>query len=292
MSKITKYIKRGIKYIMHGQPVEVVRPQIAILPPNQLLAGRTALVTGGTGGIGKAIVEAYLKAGADVVFTSRNQQRGDKVAKELSAKYPERFVFAVELDNMKVSSFNDIFQRILSRLQGKKLSILVNNAGVTEGWWCHTTEEEYDLVMNTNMKGVFFLTEIVARYMRDNGIHGNILNITSTASLRPANTAYRLSKWALKGFTLGLAKTLLPYDIIVNGIAPGPTATKMMGADGTNDFSKPKNPNGRLALPEEIANMAVIYVSSMARTIVGDVAYMSGGAGVLTVDDNNIFIMD
>lgn len=292
MSKITKYIKRGIKYIIHGQPVEVVKPQISILPPNQLLVGRTALVTGGTGGIGKAIVEAYLNAGADVVFTSRDQHRGDIVAEELSAKYPERIVFAVELDNTKVSSFKEVFQGLISRLQGKKLSILVNNAGVTEGWWCHTTEDEYDLVMDTNMKGVFFLTEIVARYMRDNDIHGNILNITSTASLRPANTAYRLSKWALKGFSLGLAKTLLPYDIVVNGIAPGPTATKMMGVEGTNDLSKPKNPNGRLALPEEIANMAVIYVSDMARTIVGDVAYMSGGAGVLTVDDNNIFVMD
>ena len=294
MSRILQYIKRGIKYIVHGQPVVIntVRPQISVLPVNELLIGRTALVTGGTSGIGKAIVEAYLKSGANVVFTSRDAQRGEQVAAEFAEKYSNAIVFAVKMDNTCVASFAETFTEITKRLGDNKISILVNNAGVCEGWWCHTTEEEYDMVMDTNMKGVFFLTEIVARYMRDNNIHGNILNITSTASLRPANTAYRLSKWALRGFTLGLAKTLLPYDIVVNAIAPGPTATQMMSAQNADNIYIPQNPNKRLALPEEIANMAVIYVSDMARTIVGDVAYMSGGAGVLTVDDNNIFIMD
>lgn len=294
MGRISQYIKRGIKYILHGQPVVIntVAPQISVLPINELLKGRTALVTGGTSGIGNAIVEAYLKSGANVVFTSRDAQRGEEVASLFAKKYPNAIVFAVKMDNTQVADFAEIFSKITKRLGENKISILVNNAGVCEGWWCHTTEEEYDMVMDTNLKGAFFLTEIVARYMRDNQIHGNILNITSTASLRPANTAYRLSKWALNGFTLGLAKTLLPYDIVVNGIAPGPTATKMMGTQSVDNLYKPQNPNKRLALPEEIANMAVIYVSDMARTIVGDVAYMSGGAGVLTVDDNNIFIMD
>lgn len=145
--------------------------------------------------------------------------------------------------------------------------------------------------MSTNLKGPFFLTEIIARYMRDNKIKGNILNICSSASLRPANTAYRFSKWSMRGFTLGLAKILIKYDIVVNGIAPGPTATAMMGSTTNEHCEKPNNPNRRMAVPEEIANMAVIYVSDMARTIVGDIAYMSGGGGVITVDDNDIYYM-
>ena len=123
--------------------------------------------------------------------------------------------------------------------------------------------------------------------MKENNIHGNILNICSASSLRPANSAYCLSKWGLRALTEGLAKTLIPYDIVVNGIAPGPTATPMFGFECSNNIEASSQPNKRYTTVEEIANMAVIYVSDMARTIVGDIAYMTGGAALLTYDDNN-----
>lgn len=280
-------IKQVIKTFVKKRYGTFVTANITSLASNELLRGRSAFVTGGTAGIGKAIVEAYLKAGADVAFTSRTDTNAEKIQKELQAKYPGRKVYGIKMDMMDVESFLPIFKDVVAKLG--KMDILVNNAGIGEGWWCHTTVEEWDNVIKTNLRGPFFLTEVVGRYMRDNHIHGNILNVCSSAALRPANTAYRLSKWSMRAFTLGLAKTLIPYDIVVNGIAPGPTATAMMGRTDNDNLSKPGNPSGRMATPEEIANMAVIYVSDMARTIVGDIAYMTGGSGVLTVDDTNIY---
>ena len=283
MSKLTRYIKRGFYYILNGQPKVIVTPKIITLAPNELLQGRLALITGGTSGIGKSIAIAFLSAGANVIITSRSLERALSVASELNNSYPQRSVIGIAMDNTNVLKIKETVDQLASEY--KEIDILVNNAGVGEGFWGRTTEDEYDKVMDTNLKGVFFLTEYIARYMKENNIRGNILNICSSASLRPANTAYRLSKWALRGFTEGIAKTLIKYDIVVNGIAPGPTATPLFGYENLDDIAKLENPNGRYAAPEEIANMAVIYVSEMGRTIVGDIAFMTGGAGNLTYDD-------
>ena len=123
--------------------------------------------------------------------------------------------------------------------------------------------------------------------MIENHINGNILNLASSSSIRPANSAYAISKWGIKGLTLGLAKMLIKHNIVVNGIAPGPTATPMLMKDGDNSISLPQNPSGRYVMPEEIANLAVILVSSMGRMVVGDIIYVTGGAGVITYDDVN-----
>lgn len=142
-------------------------------------------------------------------------------------------------------------------------------------------------MLDTNLKGTAFLSRTVARYMIENKIQGNILNIASSSSLRPAISAYTLSKWGIRGLTLGLAKALIPYGIVVNGIAPGPTATPMLLPDGGEDIGNDTLPGGRYAMPEEIANMAVVLVSGMGRTVVGDIVYMTGGAGLITFEDMN-----
>ena len=120
--------------------------------------------------------------------------------------------------------------------------------------------------------------------MKDNNIGGNILNITSSSSLRPANSAYGLSKWGMRGFTEGLAKSLAPYGITVNALAPGPTATSMLNKDWKEGIQHP-GLLGRHIMPEEIGNMAVVLVSDMGRSIIGDTIYMTGGCGLLTTDD-------
>ena len=120
-----------------------------------------------------------------------------------------------------------------------------------------------------------------------NNIRGNILNIASASSLRPADSPYIVSKWGIRGLTLGLAKSLGKYGITVNAIAPGPTATPMMIKEGQTNLELDRIPLGRYIMPEEIANMAVILVSDMGRSIMGDIVYMTGGAGILTYDDVN-----
>lgn len=166
-----------------------------------------------------------------------------------------------------------------------EISILVNNAGTQGSQFGFAREEDYDNVMDTNLKGVFFLSQLVARYMVDNHIEGNILNIASASSLRPAASVYTLTKVGIKEFTLGMAKSLIPHGIVVNGLAPGPTATPMLVKTGKNDLTLGHNPLGRYAMPEEIANMAVILTSNISRTIVGSIVYMTGGGGTITYED-------
>lgn len=285
MSKIIKYIKRGIHYILHGQPIVNVSPNIVIMVPNELLLGRTALITGGTRGIGKAIAESFLNAGADVIITSRTQTNVELVVAELKNKYPNRMIYGVEMDITEVDSIGKKVNEIIQMVAPHHIDILVNNAGISGGVMGHTTPSEFSKIIDTNLQGVFFLSEYVTKYMRDYQVSGNILMIASSSSLRPAVSAYHITKWGIRGFVLGLAKVCAPYGIVVNGIAPGPTATDMLGKSDNSDIYRETSPIGRYATPEEIANMAVILCSNMSRTIVGDIVYMTGGAGVITFDD-------
>ena len=189
------------------------------------------------------------------------------------------------MDNTKINEMSDKFKEILSKSPRNIIDMLVNNAGVVGGEIKDCTEDKYDQILDTNLKGVFFLSQLVSRYYRDNGIEGNILNVGSSSSLRPATSAYTLTKNAIYGFTKGLAKVLAPYGITVNGIAPGPTATPMLMPDGIKENIAFPNPLGRYALPCEIANMAVFLVCDMGRSIIGDMVFMTGGSGIVTYDD-------
>lgn len=262
--------------------------KIALLPPNELLNGRCALVTGGTSGIGYAIAKAYVNAGAVVIITGRSKERINAAIRRLKIECSEATVFGCVLNNTQVSTFEKTFDDILSEVKVagvNGIDILVNNAGVNYKGMPDATEEEYDKVLDTNLKGVFFLSQMLGKYFVANNIKGNILNIASASCIRPADSAYTVSKWGIRGLTLGLAKTLAKYGITVNGIAPGPTATPMMIKDGQSNMWLERLPLGRYIMPEEIANMAVYLVSDMGRSIMGDMIYMTGGAGVLAYDD-------
>lgn len=281
---VKKYVKRVGRYLLKGLPVNHITTNIVTIAPNELLKGRKALVTGGTSGIGYAIASAFLRSGASVVITGRTEHRLDDSIKKLAEENPsakDRISFVV-MDNKDVGSFRTLFD---SHPTLKETGILVNNAGVLGGDISIATEEDYDNILDTNLKGTFFLSQLVARNMKDRGIKGNILNIASSSSLRPATSAYTLSKWGIRGLTLGLSKVLAPYGITVNGLAPGPTATPMLIKGEITEITHDDLPIGRYAMPEEIANMAVVLTSGMERMVVGDIVYMTGGAGLITLDD-------
>lgn len=281
-------IKRFIKRTSNLFPKKVVAVNTVTLPQSDWLQGRCALVTGGTSGIGYSIAEAYLKAGASVIITGRSKSRIDVAIEQLNKTNADGIVLGFELDNTKVDTFDAIFQQMLNQTKAQgipTIDILVNNAGVNFKGMPNAVESEYDLVLDTNLKGAFFLSQLFGKYLVANKIKGNILNIASASSLRPADSAYTVSKWGLRGLTLGLAKALGKDGITVNGIAPGPTATPMMIKDGNTNMALERIPLGRYIMPEEIANMAVVLVSNMGRSIMGDIVYMTGGAGVLTYDD-------
>ncbi|MBP3365702.1 MAG: SDR family oxidoreductase [Treponema sp.] len=269
-------------------PPKVVKAEISTLAPNELLTGRKALITGGTSGIGFEIAKAFLNSGASVVITGCSQERLDSALNkicETNLEWKDR-VFSVVMDVSNISYLEDCFVNVIQKQGG--VDILVNNAGLEGGHINICSEEDFDKIINTNMKGVFFLSRIVAHYMIKNKIKGNILNICSSSSFRPANSAYTMSKWGIRGLTEGLARMLIPHGIVVNGIAPGMTATPMLKKNSYNDdLYLDVALTKRYAIPEEIANMAVVMVSNMCRMVVGDILCMTGGAGLVYHEDVN-----
>lgn len=222
-------IKRGLKPILRRLPIHKVTPQIVELKQEGLLQGRTALITGGTSGIENAIAKAYLKAGATVVITGRNQKKVDAAAHEIKNEMGVKAaVYGIELNMRDTSSFEQAMKDMLAIVPSGHIDILVNNAGVSSDPHAASPVEEFDTVLETNLKGVYFLSQWFAHYFKDNKIKGNILNIASSSSVRPATSAYGLSKWGIRGLTEGMARLLAPYGITVNEIAPGQTATAMM----------------------------------------------------------------
>ena len=242
-----------------------------------LLKDKVALITGGSGGIGFAIAKEFLESGCKVIIAGTNE-------KKLSSKLEELGGGSSVILNL--SSIKEIEESVSKAISiYGHIDILVNSAGIhsTKVFenFMEVEEKDYDSIMDINLKGTYFVTQKVAKHMVANKIHGHILNISSSTALEPAWSPYRLSKWGIKGMTLGFAQQLQPYGIIVNAIAPGSTATKLLGFKEGDSIYSADNGNHRLTLPSEIAEYAKIMVSGLGDMIVGDTLYISGGRGTI-----------
>lgn len=247
------------------------------IPKNQsnLLENKVALIVGGTGGIGVAIAEEFIAAGAKVIVSGTKEEKVKNTVEKLgnSAR-------GVQIDLNKVTMFDNKVSQAVTLFQENKIDILVNCAGVHGNQKFGTVSETtYDSVMNTNLKGMFFMTQSVSNYMKKKKIKGHILNVSSAAALKPGYTPYEISKSGVRSFTLGAAAELIPYGIIVNAIAPGPVATAMLGRKAEDTLYTDCIPAKRFATPSEIGQLAVIMVSDMCNLVVGDTFYISGGSG-------------
>lgn len=181
-----------------------------------------------------------------------------------------------------VASFESKVQEALTKFDESRIDILVNSAGVHGNQeFGEVTEDTYDNVLDVNLKGLFFITQTVSNYMKNNGIKGHILNVSSAASLKPCWTPYELSKWGVRGFTLGAADELIQYGIVVNAIAPGPVATNMLGRKEGDTLYTECIPAERFADPVEIGQMAVMLASDMCNLVIGDTLYITGGSGTI-----------
>lgn len=236
------------------------------------------MITGGSSGIGYAIAENFIKHGCNVIIAGRNEDKLKRCCDELSKIGNCKYIV---LDVLDINKLDNKILEASTFFDKNKIDILVNSAGiVAKSSFENMEEKEYDFIMDINTKGTFFMCQCMSKYMIEHNIKGHILNLSSSSALRPAWTAYEMSKWAIRGFTLGLADKLLPYGIIVNEIAPGPTATPMLGKkEGDNIY----NISNRYAMPLEIANMALFLVSEAGNMIVGDTIYITGGSGVITL---------
>ena len=248
----------------------------------ELLKDKVALITGGSGGIGLAMAESFLKSGAKVIIAGTNEEKLRSCCEKIGGGGVNLSYIVIDVKD--VESMPEKVKTAAAMFPENRIDILVNSAGVvSHSDFLDMSEQEYDSIMDINAKGTFFMSQAVAKYMIENRIKGHILNVTSSSALRPAWTPYQMSKWAVRGFTLGAADKLLPYGIVVNAIAPGPTATPMLGKNEGDSIYNATCPAGRFAMPSEIAALATFMVSDMGDMIVGDTFYMTGGSGTITL---------
>ena len=255
-----------------------------LVSQDKLLDGKIALITGGSGGIGMGIAKSFLNSGAKVIIAGTNQDKLNHCLSILRGGGVSNSCSALILDVLDVKAMPQKVIEAASLFPENRIDILVNSAGVVaHSDFSTRTEEQYDFIMDVNAKGTYFMSQAVSNFMIEHNIRVHILNISSSASLKPAITPYQLSKWAVRGMTLGLADALLPHGIVVNAIAPGPVATQFIGRSEDDSIAEPVNPSGRCAVPSEIGNLAVFMASSAGDLIVGDTVYMTGGSGNISL---------
>jgi len=248
------------------------------------LAGKVALVTGGSRGIGRAIALQLADAGADVIISSRKLPDLEKVAEEIKAK--GRKSLAVTAHNAKMEDLNNLMAKV--KQEFGRLDILVNNAVANPVMAdvLHMEEAPFDLIMSANIKGYYFLSQAAARMMVEQGSGGAIVNIASvggyfvTIGLGP----YCISKAAIIMMTKCLAAELGPHKIRVNCIAPGIVKTKFSQALWSNekmmaDLMK-KMPLQKISEPEEIARTALYLASEASSFMTGSTLIIDGGANL------------
>jgi 3-oxoacyl-[acyl-carrier protein] reductase len=246
-----------------------------------LLNGKKALVTGGSVGIGKAIAMAFVKNGADVAIFATNEVRIKETVAELekSKVNPNQDIQYFLVDVSKKTLVENAVATLLSTWND--LDILVNNAGITrDGFIIKMTEEDWDEVININLKSVFNTCKAVARQMMK-AKKGKIINISSVVGIigSAAQVNYAASKAGMIGFSKSLAKELARKNICVNCIAPGYIQTRM--TDTLTEDLKEKIlssiPFNRYGTTEDIAQAALFLASNMSDYITGQVLTVDGG---------------
>jgi 3-oxoacyl-[acyl-carrier protein] reductase len=241
------------------------------------LENLTAVVTGAGRGIGRAIALKLAQDGANIVCVSRTESNSQKVADEVAALGRKSWAVAVDVGDTEAVEV--AVAKILEDTEG--VNILVNNAGVTrDGLLMRMSEEDWDTVLDTNLKGAFTLTKALARSMRK-AENARIINISSVVGLmgNAGQANYAASKAGLIGFTKSCAKEFAKSGITVNAIAPGFIATDMTDelSDKVKEAIKANIPMGELGEVGDIAEATAYLACPGARYVTGQVLTVDGG---------------
>jgi glucose 1-dehydrogenase len=245
------------------------------------LEGKVAAVTGGDQGIGRAIVERLAAEGADVALCFRSNKAGaDEVVSSVQKR--GRKAAAVQCDVGKVAEAQRFIEDAVRQMGG--VDILVNNAGLERraDFW-DVTEQDYDLVLEVNLKGPFFITQAFVKHRMQAKAGGKVINISSVHEELPFPhfASYCASKGGIKMLTRNLSIELAPLGITINSIAPGAIETPI-NKKLLNDPVKLKSlleniPLKRLGKPEDVAGVAAFLASSDADYVTGTTYFVDGG---------------
>jgi 3-oxoacyl-[acyl-carrier protein] reductase len=241
------------------------------------LKEKVAVVTGAGRGIGRAIALKFAEEGAKVVCVSRSQENSDKVANEVREKGTQAWSYAVDVSNP--AAVGEVCEKIL--VEAGRVDILVNNAGITrDGLIMRMSDEDWDVVLNTNLRGAFAFTKGFSRAFAKQRA-GRIINVASVIGLtgNAGQANYAASKAGLIGLTKSVAKELASRGITVNAIAPGFIETDMT-AILTEEVKKGvlgAVPMKTFGQPEDIAHAALFLASEGAKYITGQVLTVDGG---------------
>jgi NAD(P)-dependent dehydrogenase (short-subunit alcohol dehydrogenase family) len=250
-----------------------------------LLQKKVAIVTGASTGIGKAIAIKFAEEGASVVVVSRSNL-GKKTVEEILNKGGDAVFIQCDVTSSK--QVDDMVRDVINKFG--KVDVLVNNAGgvkvaknpavsITD-----VTEEDWDAIINLNLKSVFLCCKAVTPHMKERK-YGKIINVSSLGAICPGGpgaTAYHAAKAGVIGLTLDLAFELAPYNINVNSILPGPVVTEFWGPLKDNEkffdeLVKISIPMQRAGKPEEVAGAALFLASDLSSYITGAVLPVAGG---------------
>lgn len=249
---------------------------------SKMLEGKTAIVTGGTRGIGFSVVQRFLEAGAKVALFGSRQETVDKALDKIKAENPGANVMGLypslgDYDEVEkaIQSVKETFGRV---------DILVNNAGISARESLYEYKpEDFDKIMTLNVNAVFNCTKAAAVIMKAQG-GGSVINTSSMVSIygQPAGCGYPASKFAVNGLTKSLARELGKDQIRVNAVAPGVTRTDMVAAlpDEMVQRISSTIPLGRVGEPEEVANAVLFLASDLASYVTGEILSVDGATQV------------
>ena len=264
------YLKRGIRYVLHGVPVKNITAGISYLQPCGRLAGKKIIVTGGGKGLGAAMAVKFIAEGASVLISGRNGKVLKDTAEKIGCKY-------LALDVQNTDALDKFVNEANCILNG--VDCLVNNAGISlhEPTFFDVTPESFDAQIATNLRGGFFLTQSFTKLLLHEKRKGNVLFISSetgeTVDIRP----YGFTKAAVNSLVQGLASLFVSKGIRINAVAPGVTASDMTGLKADGNLFLSYNATERVYLPEEVAETACFLLSDASGCISGQVIVCNNG---------------
>ncbi len=244
----------------------------------KLLEGKTAIITGGSRGIGKGIVETFARHGANVAFTyNSSNEAAEAIAAEAGKEGVKVIAYKSNAANFDESQ--ELAAKVLEEFGS--IDILINNAGITkDNLLMRISEEDFDAVIEVNLKSVFNMTKAVQRTMLKQR-HGSIINMSSVVGLKgnAGQTNYAASKAGIIGFTKSVALELGSRNIRCNAIAPGFIETEMTGKldEAMVQSWRDAIPLKRGGSPEDVANVCVFLASDLSGYVTGQVLNVDGG---------------